>query len=170
MKTIAISFIVLCVVASAALVSAQNRNIVAHPVDRVPSGTRLTGPSLVDARIRFHTNDEDKDADTHVTVTVEDFNQVVAARVSNDFGHFDDQSDSGPFSLETLNASTKDDLQRGRLMIRIDPNGHDTWRFGFFIQLVFSDGITLAGSADGLELTQDRRQQTFGLQGILRTM
>jgi hypothetical protein len=54
-------------------------------------------PTLVNAAISFHTNDEDKDDDTHVTVRVTDENNVIAAEIDNDFGHFDDNSDSGPY-------------------------------------------------------------------------
>jgi hypothetical protein len=125
-------------------------------------------PTLANSTVRFHTNDEDKDDDTHVTVTVNDDNNVIAARISNDFGHFDDHSDAGPFGLEIQNASEKGDLQRGAVLLRIDPNGHDTWRFNFFLDLEFSDGSHLSGGSDGLELTQDRREQQFGLSGILR--
>jgi hypothetical protein len=124
--------------------------------------------TIANSTVRFHTNDEDKDDDTHVTVTVTDDNNVVAAQISNDFGHFDDHSDAGPFGLEIHNASEKGGLQRGNVTLRIDPNGHDTWRFNFFLDLEFSDGSHLSGGADGLELTQDRRQQRFGLSGILR--
>ncbi len=124
-------------------------------------------PTLANASIKFHTNDDDKDGDTHVTVEVRDFNQVVAARVDNDFGHFDNNSDNGPFGLAVQNASEKDLMQRGAVKIRIDPNGHDTWKFNFFLDLVFADGSHLSGGADGLTLSQDGREQTFGLQGIL---
>ncbi len=127
----------------------------------------VTMPTLANAMISFHTNDEDKDHDTHVTVTVEDFNRVVVARIDNDFGHFDDHSDNGPYGLQILNNSKKEDLSRGHFSIRIDPNGHDTWRFNLFLTLVFSDNSILSGSVNGLELTQDRQQQVFGLQGIM---
>jgi hypothetical protein len=60
---------------------------------------------LRNARIGFHTNSDDKDSDTHVTVTLVDDDGIVAARISNDFGHFDDNSDSGPYSLTVLNPS-----------------------------------------------------------------
>ncbi|GEM_PF-1480195 len=123
-------------------------------------------PVLTNATVKFHTNNEDKDSDTHVTVTVIDSNNIVAARVDNDFGHFDDNSDNGPFGLSVQNPSTEDALQSGSVIIRIDPNGHDTWRFNFFLDLLFNDGSHLSGGANGLELTQDRREQQFGLQGI----
>jgi hypothetical protein len=124
-------------------------------------------PNLKNCSIKFHTNDEDKDADTHVTVTVRDSGQVIAARIDNDFGHFDDQSDNGPFAVIIKNQSSRAVLQAGSVTIRIDPNGHDTWRFNFFLDLLFDDGARLAGGADGLQLTQDGKEMSFGLQGIL---
>ena len=124
-------------------------------------------PVLTNATIKFHTNNEDKDSDTHVTVTVVDSDNIVAARVDNDFGHFDDNSDNGPFGLIVQNPSSQDRLQAGKVVIRVDPNGHDTWRFNFFLDLLFNDGSHLSGGADGLELTQDRKEQGFGLSGIV---
>lgn len=123
--------------------------------------------TLTNANIKFHTNDNDKDHDTHVTVEVKDSNGVVCARVDNDFGHFDDNSNAGPFGLQVVNASNKEDCQRGTVRIRIDPNGHDEWHFNFFLTLMFSDNSTLSGEADGLNLDHNSREQTFGLQGIL---
>jgi hypothetical protein len=125
-------------------------------------------PTLSNASIKFHTNDEDKDDDTHVTVTVRDDNNAVVALVSNDFGHFDDHGDSGPFGMAIQNPSEQERIVRGNVTVRIDPNGNDTWRFNFFMDMQFSDGAHLSGSADGLALDQDRREQTFGLSGILR--
>src|SRR5690349_4560434 len=122
---------------------------------------------LTNATIRFHTNNEDKDSDTHVTVVVVDSDNIVAARIDNDFGHFDDNSDNGPFGLIVQNPSSQDRLQAGRVAIRIDPNGHDTWRFNFFLDLLLNDGSHLSGGADGIELNQDRKEQSFGLQGII---
>jgi hypothetical protein len=124
-------------------------------------------PNLKNCTISFHTNDDDKDDDTHVTVTVRDSNQVIAARIDSDFGHFDDHSDNGPFGLVIKNQSKKEVLQTGNVTIRIDPNGHDTWKFNFYLDLIFDDGSRLSGGADGLDLNQDRRETTFGLDGIL---
>lgn len=123
--------------------------------------------ALANCTIRFHTNDEDKDGNTHVTVDVLDFDNVVAAHIDEDFGHFDDHSDSGPFPLAVQNASSRDKLQRGVVTVRIDPKGNDTWRFNYFLELIFDDGSRLSGGVNGLELTQDHNQQIFGLQGVL---
>ncbi|MDB5243426.1 MAG: hypothetical protein JWP57_4051 [Spirosoma sp.] len=122
---------------------------------------------LRNASIRFHTNN-DKDADTHVTITLVDEDGVVAARIDNDFGHFDDNSDSSPYALIITNPSVKTSLQSGKIITRIDPNGHHTWRFNFFLRMQFSDGNGLSGEVNGLELTQNRRQQEFGIDGIVR--
>jgi hypothetical protein len=123
---------------------------------------------LAHSTIRFHTNDEDKDDDTHVTVTVTDSHNV-AARVDDDFGHFDDDSDSGPFSLSVQTTSSKGELQRyGSVTIRVDPNGDDTWRFNFFLDLEFDDGSHLSGGADGQSLSEDDQERTFALIEILR--
>ncbi|KAJ2979748.1 hypothetical protein NQ176_g3063 [Zarea fungicola] len=123
---------------------------------------------LRNARISFHTNNEDKDDDTHVTVTLVDSNGVTAALLSNDLGHFDDNSDEGPYALTILNPSQEALLQSGRIRLRIDPNGHDTWRFNFFLEMIFSDGSRLSGGANSLELTQNRKQQEFGIDGIVQ--
>src|SRR2546430_4517968 len=122
---------------------------------------------LANCAISFHTNDEDKDHDTHVTVTVRDVNGLVCAQVDNDWGHFDDQSDAGPFGLIIRNRQTPDLLQSGTLTIRIDPNGHDTWRFNFNLVLTFLDQSTLSGGQQGLQLSQNNKQMDFPLQGLL---
>ena len=126
-------------------------------------------PTLTNASISFHTNNEDKDDDTHVTVEVRDQDNVLAASIANDFGQFRDNSDHGPFGLRVRNPSEKAALQRGTVEIHIDPNGHDTWRFNFDIDLHFDDGTHLSGGAQELTLTQNRREQTFGIEGMLHS-
>ena len=121
---------------------------------------------IEDVFIKFHTT-EDKDGDTHVTVTVEDVMYNIVAKIDNDFGHFVDNSDTDRIKLETFNKSSKDDLLNGFVTIRIDPNGNDTWRFNFSIVFVFNDQSKLAGVVNNIELTQNNRQQTFSLHGII---
>jgi hypothetical protein len=123
-------------------------------------------PTLKNCTIRFHTNDEDKDHDSHVTVTVRDRDNRIAARIDSDFGHFDDQSDNGPFGLMIRNPSTYEALSAGNFTIRIDPNGHDTWRFNAYLDLYFNDGSHMSGEENQLSLSQNNREQTFGLEGF----
>ncbi len=120
-------------------------------------------PVLSDATISFHTSKESKDHDTHVTLTVRQLDGTMAARISNDFGEFTKHSNNGPFNLVLVNASPKNQLRSGNFTIRIDPIGNDTWVFNFFLNLGFSDGSHLSSGADGLELTDERQQQSFGI-------
>src|SRR4029078_2596940 len=95
---------------------------------------------LTRASVTFHTNDEDKDDDSRVEVTVRLLDQtVVVARISDTFGHFDDHSDAGPFDLLITQAVTRGELKTGSVAIKIEPNGKDTWRFNFFLDLLFDD-------------------------------
>jgi hypothetical protein len=121
-------------------------------------------PSLTEAQVSFHTNDDDKDDDTHITVTVRQRDGTIAARIDDDFGHFNDHSNNGPFGLLIVNPGDKTDLSLGNVTVRIDPNGNDTWRFNFFLDLMFADGSHLNTEVNNLELTQDRQQQTFAIQ------
>ncbi len=118
---------------------------------------------LAAASVTFHTNDDKKDFDTHVTITVRDSNGSVAARISDDFGEFKDHSDSGPFELLIENASSFELLQAGNVELRIDPVGDDRWRFNFVVDLRFTDGSHLTSSAEGHDMDQDRKQQVFGI-------
>jgi hypothetical protein len=121
-------------------------------------------PQLANASVSFRTNDENKDHDTNVTVEVRDNVGEIAARVSDTFGPFDDQTSHGPFQLEVLNQAEKATLREGNVLIRIDPKGDDTWRFNFITELRFDDGSTLSASADGVELNEStEQQQTFGI-------
>jgi hypothetical protein len=121
------------------------------------------GATLAKATVLFHTNDEDKDDDTHVTLWVRDRNNTTAAFISSDFAHFDDHSDN-TYPLQVTNRSSWDSMNQGTTTIRIDPNGHDTWRFDLHVDLLFSDGTHLTTDAYGVSLSQDRRQQSWGVQ------
>src|ERR1043165_287976 len=88
-------------------------------------------PTLIGASVFFHTNDEDKDGDTYVSVTVRQRDNIIVARIDDNFGGFPDHSDHGPFGMQVTNASPKSEVQSGNVTIRIDPNGNDTWRFNF---------------------------------------
>ncbi len=150
--------------ATSAVREAQQTGVLPNKPPISPPTAPIT---LANCQVSFHTNDEDKDDDTFVIVSVYDVNNTLCATISNDFGHFNDQSDEGPFALLIRNPSTNDALSRGSVIIHIDPNGHDTWRFNFTLDLHFSDNSHLGGSAYDLELTQDRQQQSFGIDGLI---
>lgn len=121
-------------------------------------------PNLTQAQVTFHTNDEDKNDDTHLTITVRGSDGTIAARIDDDFGIFKDHTDHGPFGLLIFNPAPKEKLAQGNVVIRIDPDGNDTWRFNFFLDLAFDDNSHLNTQVDGLELTDERQQQVFAIQ------
>lgn len=118
---------------------------------------------LRSASISYHTNDDDKDFDTNVTVTVRDRSGHVVASFSGDVGVFHDQSDSGPFDLLIEDLVSRGAIRGGSTTIRIDPNGNDTWRFNFALRLIFDDGSTLSSRAAGVDLNESRQQITVGI-------
>ena len=123
---------------------------------------------LKNCSIKFYTKGSGKGAETPVTITVRDENEVVAAFARDDFGPFDEHSESGLFDMDVINASEKADIRRGSIAIRVDPAPQGVWRFNFFAFLNFSDGTRLAGREVGIELNHDRNEQVFGLNAIIR--
>jgi hypothetical protein len=124
----------------------------------------MAKPTLVGANITFHTNDEDKDNDTLVSVSVQTSTATVAAQIEDVFQHFGDHSDAGPYDLLLVNQLTRDQLKTGNMTIGITPNGNDTWRFNFFLDLRFSDGSHLFARASRLQLTENFNGQNFGIE------
>lgn len=121
-------------------------------------------PTLVGANITFHTNDDDKNSDTLVLVSVQDSAGTMAAQIEDNFQHFADHSDAGPYDLLLVNQLTRDQLKTGHMTIGITPNGSDTWRFNFFLDLRFSDGSHLFARASRLQLTETFNAQNFGIE------
>ena len=119
---------------------------------------------LTRASVSFHTNDEDKDGDSRVQVTVRLIDETVVARIADTFGPFDDHSDAGPFDLLITRATTRGELKTGSVRVEIDPHGDDTWRFNFFMDLLFEDGAHLIARANGLEVTESAQVQSFGIE------
>jgi hypothetical protein len=122
--------------------------------------------TLTGGTVTFHTNDDDKDYNTSVTVNVL-LGETRVAGTRNLFANFRNNSDDGPFALMVWNtAITRDELLKrgGAVLIYIAPSGNDTWRFNFLVDLIFSDGAHLISRANGVELTQAAREQRFGIE------
>ncbi|KAM7214554.1 hypothetical protein V8F06_010036 [Rhypophila decipiens] len=122
-------------------------------------------PTLTAASITFHTNDEDKDYNSHLTITLKDSTKTISATVDSDFVHFDDDHNYGPYNLELFYPSTRSEVRAGTVTLRLDPKGHDTWRFNWQMTLTFSDGTRMRAQAGGCELSQDHREKTWTVVG-----
>jgi hypothetical protein len=117
---------------------------------------------LISGSARFHTNDDDKDGDTVLSIYV-DGPMGRVAQVEGIQGHFDNNSDNGPFMLTVVRPISRGDLPACRTRVHIDPNGHDTWRFNYEIDLQFDDAPAFAKNWTGLALDQDNRDFSDGL-------
>jgi hypothetical protein len=119
---------------------------------------------LTRASITFQTNDEDKDEDTLLDVTVALLDGRVVAQISDVFATFHDNHENGPYDLELVDPRTRGEMKGGNVTLNIDPTGNDTWRFNFFLDLLFDDGAHLIAWARGLELSDSQREQSFGVE------
>jgi hypothetical protein len=119
-----------------------------------------TGAILTGAVITFNTFDDDKDGDTFVRATVTGANGL-AAVTSGFFGLFPDQSTKGPFRMALRSGVTWDSLTDNHVHITITPNGNDTWKFGFEVDLTFSDGSFEPLFQDFTVLSQSNRDGDF---------
>ena len=119
---------------------------------------------LTRASITFQTNDEDKDDDTWLDVIVALIDGHVVARVSDFFGTFHDNHEDGPYDLEFVDPRTRGEMKGGNVTLNIDPTGNDTWRFNFFLDLLFDDGAHLIAWAKGVENSDTQREQSFGVE------
>jgi hypothetical protein len=82
--------------------------------------------TLSAAAASFHTNDDDKDNDTTLVITLEkDHNQFAKSEtIVGDTFH--DHRNQGPFPLRVQGVISKQDVQGATSTITIQPNGNDT--------------------------------------------
>jgi len=113
-------------------------------------------PTLIGASVSFRTTDNDKDGDTNVSIYVICGGNTVAA-VSGQWGHWDDNSDHGPFTLNVSDHPRKDQVI-GACTARVveSPNGHDEWHFNWGMVLTFSDGTSKSYNWGGGNVDHDR--------------
>ncbi|MFL6075271.1 MAG: hypothetical protein ACJ73S_17895 [Mycobacteriales bacterium] len=121
------------------------------------------GATLTSASITFFTLDDDKDGDTQLTVQVLDNSGRAVAVFSGQPGLFDDQS-THTIPLRIRSGVSFDSLSAGHLRISIQPNGDDTWKFGFEQDLNFSDGDFIPTLIDRTSLSEDNKVFTTPLQ------
>jgi hypothetical protein len=123
-----------------------------HHVDTSPI------PQLTSWVITFHTEDDDKDADTGLLVEVIAGGTVVAHYAGN--GEKFANGSSIPKQLDQDRVLFYRDAQQVQLHVRIDPNGHDTWDFSYTLTAKNSGGGPNYYKAGHMRLTQDHREKT----------
>jgi hypothetical protein len=128
---------------------------------------------LTRASITFQTYDEDKDDDTLLDVTVAMIDGTLVAQVSDFFGTFHDLRENGPYDLELVDPRTRGEMKGGNVTLKISPNGNDTWRFGFFLDLLLTTTPTSSrgrrGSSSATPSGSSRSGSSSHALGVNRT-
>lgn len=112
-------------------------------------------------KVTFKTTDDDKDADTKLSIYVYRSGNILTAKKENLEGYYGDNTPM-TVDLEVLYPATFNEILGGNLKIRIAPNGHDTWRFNCIIDLAFTDG-TYRKEFNGNSLNERETEKTFAL-------
>ena len=110
-------------------------------------------------RVLFHTNDDDKDNDSGLAVTIQNGNVAEWHQTQNE--RFPDHSDT----QKMLNPSTVllSALHGQKLEICLSPNGNDTWRFNMTLIGTRSDGPQYIFNVNSIELKEDSRCRAWVL-------
>ncbi|MFD8307031.1 hypothetical protein ACFV29_32515 [Streptomyces sp. NPDC059690] len=114
------------------------------------------GATLTSAKITFLTSGEDKDGDTTVSIKVVTAAGKTAASAFDTFGRFGDGS-VVPVNLLVRKNITWDALQGGTVRLHIQPNGDDTWKFGYRLDLTFDDGDVSQTIVNRVSMSEDNR-------------
>ncbi len=143
-----------------------------------PHGTPTTKPAapvvVSKVEVKFHTNDDDKDRDTKLTTDFMCHDSVFASsnikppvRIYGGFNSysdsFSDNQDTPWIEVGVGTTVAKAEIHGCKTKIRIDPKGHDTWKFNYWVRLWYSDGSHDEYHYDGHALSQDVRENTFAL-------
>jgi hypothetical protein len=102
---------------------------------------------------RFHTDGDDKDWDTKLSIRVKHRTKgVIAAVEGNYIGCFPNDSwnpPTGAYGLPVKHHIPKGEVSMCYTELEIAPNGNDTWRFDYHLDLHLSDGTTVHYSWGG---------------------
>ncbi len=113
-------------------------------------------PVLSSAAVSFQVTNDDKDGDTTLNIYIICGGNTAAA-ASGQWGHWDDNSPHGPFSLTVTEHPRKDQITGACSAKLVEaPNGHDEFHFNWSIMLSFSDGTTKRYDWGGGNVDYDR--------------
>lgn len=158
-----------------------------RPTSREPQAplARPGAPVLVSGiEVKFHTNDDDKDQDTKL---VTDFMCQDSVFASSSLGwgdagasitspplflflggsrkdNFSDNHDTVWMHVTVSNPVAKSAIHSCATKVRIDPVGHDTWKFNYWVRLNYSDGTHDEYHYDGHALSEKTRENVFPLR------
>lgn len=123
----------------------------------------MPDPLLLSAVASFHTNDDDKDDDTVLSIAIILSNGTLVGSVAGITGRFPDNHDNGPFGLIVFGQHRKSEMANARAALHIETNGDDTWKFNWSMVLSFDDGSQYAASWSGPFLSDEVRDRSYSL-------
>jgi hypothetical protein len=126
-----------------------------------------TPVNIANISVQFHTNTDDKDADTQVQCNILPYQagvqtSIIATYSGDVGGHLDDNSVSRSFNLGWFEGNNWFVGNTYIFQIILDPNGHDTWRFDAYLRIELHGN--LVGKTYpflGHALSQDVRSNEF---------
>ncbi|MBT2384128.1 hypothetical protein [Streptomyces sp. ISL-11] len=130
-----------------------------HAVRTAQAQTRAEA-TLTAVEVTFYTTYDNKDHDTKVFTSVTDNTNKTIGTLGEHFGddEFSDGDADGPYALSLTEPATWSAMRDGRLRIRIEPVGRDTWKLNVRSTLFFSDGTRRHADQDNLAPSQRNRQ------------
>lgn len=146
------------------VIELDNRTI--YAIDIIKPYTPPPPPKIVltDAAVNFFTTNDNKDGDTKVHVYLICGGNTVAT-VSDTWGEFDDNSESGWKYLSVIEYPPKDTvIGNCRVELVEEPNGHDEWHFNWRLELRFSDSTTKRFDFSGGDVDYDRTTRSWSLK------
>ena len=116
--------------------------------------------------VQFYTTSDDKDDDTVVTCTVNKLTNGIpgpnlAAASGTWGGHLNDNSWSHAINLGYNGLGPWVSGEEYALIVTIDPNGHDTWRFDCQLAIKIQGENGRIYNFTGHALSQDVRSNTY---------
>ena len=115
-------------------------------------------PILSSVTISFHTNDDDKDPDTLVFVTINLSNRTKVAHIDQIEDAFSINSDSKAYPLKVDTNITEDQIPGGTILIKTTKmEGHDQWKFNFRIEMKFGEGPPIKREFSGVSLQENKQ-------------
>lgn len=112
----------------------------------LPATNSIKPEKLVKAEFNSHTNDENKDFDSGVSVEVRNSDQsILLAEIkgADATKEYKDDSDNKIDLVVKSEGSSMKDCEKYVFRVGMKPNGNDCWRFKGTVTLYFDNGKTL---------------------------
>ena len=122
-------------------------------------------PALTSATATFTTLDHGKDADSALTVQLLRSNGELGAEIHTVGTQFADRASIPPFAFSISGPFTTNDVDMGRVRLRLTPDGDDDFTFDLHMTLRFSDGTTRNFAWRGIRLDHNGPERVLTLAG-----